>query len=150
MIITKRKLTIPVIAHVLNGSNFIPKDVRHSIVLRDMGLKKELILMMDSYTPELFADIAALGGLALANTYRRLVVDPERFENDEEEVMSLKGAIYTKTAFQQMLGKTYQEYRQSVYQLMFGLLLLRQFLDHEFTIFGDVNFDFLQNSALLK
>jgi len=34
--------------------------------------------------------------------------------------------------------------------VMFGLLLLRRFLDYEFTIFGNVNFDFLQNSALLK
>ncbi len=99
MITTKRKLTIPVIAHLPNGSNFIPKDVQHSIVLRDMGLKKELILMTDSYTPELFADIAALGGLALVNNYRRSVVDPERFENDEEEVMSLRGGHLYKNYF---------------------------------------------------
>ncbi|MCJ7445499.1 MAG: N-formylglutamate amidohydrolase [Methanotrichaceae archaeon] len=106
-IITKGKPTIPVIAHVPHGSTFIPKDVRHSLVLSDAELKKELILMTDSYTSELFAGITALGGLALVNNYSRLVVDPERFENDEEEVMSSKGmgAIYTKTANQQMLRK---------------------------------------------
>ena len=76
------------IAHVPHGSTFIPQDVRHSLLLSDAGLKKELILMTDSYTPELFAGIAASGGLAMVNSYSRLVVDPERFENEEDEVMS--------------------------------------------------------------
>ena len=105
--ISKAKRTIPVIAHVPHGSTFIPQDVRHSLLLSDAGLKNELILMTDSYTPELFAGIAELGGLALVNNYSRLVVDPERFENEDEEVMSSMGmgAIYTKTACQQMLRK---------------------------------------------
>ena len=106
-IITKGKSTIPVIAHVPHGSIFIPKEVRCSLVLSDMALKKELILMTDSYTPELFAGIVALGGIAIVNNYSRLVVDPERFENEEQEVMSSRGmgAIYTKTAYQQMLRR---------------------------------------------
>ena len=63
--------------------------------------------MTDSHTPELFGGIAALGGLVLVNNYSRLVVDPERFENEEKEVMSSigMGAIYTRTAHQQMLRK---------------------------------------------
>ncbi|MCJ7445523.1 MAG: hypothetical protein MUO26_13545 [Methanotrichaceae archaeon] len=56
-IITKGKLTIPVIAHVPHGSTFIPKDVRQTLVLSDTNLKKELILMTDCYTSELFASI---------------------------------------------------------------------------------------------
>jgi N-formylglutamate deformylase len=106
-IITKGKLTIPVIAHVPHSSTSIPKDVRRSLVLSDTDLKKELIFMMDCYTAELFSGIVALGGSAMVNNYSRLVVDPERFENDEEEVMSLRGmgAVYTKTADQQMLRK---------------------------------------------
>jgi len=104
-IISNGKSTIPMIAHVPHGSTFIPQDVRHSLLLSDAGLKKELILMTDSYTPELFAGIAASGSLAFVNNYSRLVVDPERFENEEDEVMSSRGmgAIYTKTACQQML-----------------------------------------------
>lgn len=106
-IISKGKPTIPVIAHVPHGSTFIPKDVQHALLLSDADLKKELIFMTDSHTPEIFAGIAALGGLALVNNYSRLVVDPERFENEDEEVMSSRGmgAIYTKTAYQQMLRK---------------------------------------------
>jgi N-formylglutamate deformylase len=76
-------------------------------MLNDADLETELILMTDRYTPELFAGIAASGGLALVNNYSRLVVDPERFEKDEDEPMSARGmgAIYTKTAYQQMLRK---------------------------------------------
>jgi N-formylglutamate deformylase len=106
-IITKGETTVPLIAHVPHGSKFIPEYVRHSIVLSDRDLEKELILMTDSYTPELFDGIAALGGIALVNNYSRLVVDPERFEDDETEVMASKGmgVIYTKTAYQQVLRR---------------------------------------------
>jgi N-formylglutamate amidohydrolase len=106
-IISKGKPAIPVIAHIPHGSTFIPLDVRHSLLLSDEDLKKELILMTDSYTPELFAGIVASGGLALVNNFSRLVVDPERFESDEKEKMSSKGmgAIYTRTACQLMLRK---------------------------------------------
>jgi N-formylglutamate deformylase len=63
--------------------------------------------LTDKYTPELFSGIATFGGLAVVNNHSRLVVDPERFENDKEEVMSSMGmgAIYTKTASQLMLRK---------------------------------------------
>jgi N-formylglutamate amidohydrolase len=90
-IISKGEPTIAVIAHVPHGSTFIPQDVRYYIMLNDADLETELILMTDRFTPELFSGIAALGGLALVNNYSRLVVDPERFENDEDEAMSERG-----------------------------------------------------------
>jgi hypothetical protein len=90
-IISKGESTISVIAHVPHGSTFIPQDVRYYIMLNDADLETELILMTDRFTPELFSGIAALGGLALVNNYSRLVVDPERFENDEDEAMSERG-----------------------------------------------------------
>jgi N-formylglutamate deformylase len=103
--ITKGELRVPVIAHVPHGSTFIPEDVRRSIVLTDGDLERELLLMTDRYTPELFDAVVDLGGIALVNNYSRLVVDPERFEDDENEIMSLigMGVIYTKTAYQQVL-----------------------------------------------
>ena len=76
-IITKGQPTIPVIAHVPHGSTFIPADVRRSIILSESDLERELLLMTDRYTPEIFDGIAELGGLALVNNYSRLVVDPE-------------------------------------------------------------------------
>jgi len=103
--ISKGELTSPIIAHVPHGSTFIPQDVRYSLLLSDEDLRKELILMTDRYISDLFAGIAASGGVALVNNYSRLVVDPERFESDEEEVMSSRGmgVLYTKTAHQQIL-----------------------------------------------
>ncbi len=99
------------IAHIPHGSTFIPQYIWRSLLLSDPDLKKELILMTDSYTPELFAGIAISGGLALVNNFSRLVVDPERFEKDEEEIMASRGmgAIYTKTAYQQSLRKDLSE-----------------------------------------
>ncbi|MGZ4885940.1 MAG: N-formylglutamate amidohydrolase [Halobacteriota archaeon] len=104
-IISKGELTSPIMAHVPHSSTFIPQDVRYSLLLSDEDLRKELTLMTDRYTPDLFACIAALGGVALVYNYSRLVVDPERFESDEDEVMSSRGmgAIYTRTADQQIL-----------------------------------------------
>jgi N-formylglutamate deformylase len=101
----KGEIRVPVIAHVPHGSTFIPEDVRRFLVLSDKELQKELLLMTDRYTPELFESVVSLGGLALVNNYGRLVVDPERFEDNEKEIMASKGmgVIYTRTTYQQVL-----------------------------------------------
>jgi N-formylglutamate amidohydrolase len=106
-IITKGTPTTPVIAHVPHGSTLIPANERRSITLSDSDLERELLLMTDRYTPEIFEGIAELGGLGLVNNYSRLVVDPERFEEDEEEIMASRGmgAVYTKTSYQEILRK---------------------------------------------
>jgi len=98
---------IPVIAHVPHGSILIPEDVRRSVILSDIDLERELLLMTDWYTTELFQGIIAIGGLVFVNNYSRLVVDPERFEADGDEIMSSRGmgAVYTRTAYQQVLRK---------------------------------------------
>jgi N-formylglutamate amidohydrolase len=96
---------VPVIAHVPHASVHIPEDVRRSIVLSDMKLQRELLLMTDWYTSELFQGVISLGGLSFVNKYSRLVVDPERFEDDRDEIMHSRGmgAVYTRTAHQQVL-----------------------------------------------
>lgn len=55
--------------------------------------------MTDAYTGQLFASIKN-SGVLFVNKYSRLVMDPERFEDDSKEVMSERGmgAIYTKTS----------------------------------------------------
>jgi N-formylglutamate amidohydrolase len=49
--------------------------VRRFIVLSNTDLERELLLMTDRYTPELFGGIVDLGSLALVNNYSRLVFD---------------------------------------------------------------------------
>lgn len=106
-IISNADNVVPIVGHVPHGSTFIPHDVRAPLLLSYEDLRKELILMTDRYTMERFSAITDLGGQIFVNNYSRLVVDPERFENDDEEIMSQKGmgVIYTKTASQQMLRK---------------------------------------------
>ena len=44
-------------------------------MLSNTDLERELLLMTDRYTPELFGGIVDLGSLALVNNYSRLVFD---------------------------------------------------------------------------
>jgi N-formylglutamate amidohydrolase len=56
--------------------------------------------MTDWYTDRLFDGIVDLGGTLFVNRMSRLVVDPERFPSDSQEIMATKGmgAVYTTTA----------------------------------------------------
>ena len=56
--------------------------------------------MTDRYTDELFDTTTRLGGSMLVNQASRLVMDPERFPDDDDEPMSKKGmgVVYTHTS----------------------------------------------------
>ena len=67
----------------------------------DLGLARELLRMTDHYTDELFSPAGdERGGRAVVFPVSRLVVDPERFEDDTQEPMAAvgMGVIYTKSA----------------------------------------------------
>ena len=93
-------VTIPLVVHVPHGSREIPGNFRPQFALTDDELRNEILAMTDAYTGELFQATIELGGLMFVNRTSRLVMDPERFPDDEEEPMSMKGmgAIYTKTS----------------------------------------------------
>ena len=57
-------------------------------------------MLTDRYCDELFAYIAELGGVAIKFSNSRLVLDPERFLDDEKEVMASRGmgVVYLKTS----------------------------------------------------
>ncbi|MDN3025593.1 N-formylglutamate amidohydrolase [Streptomyces sp. S.PB5] len=91
----------PVILHVPHSSRAIPADVRAGIVLDDSALEGELDRIVDAHTAEL-AEVAA--GLCRGRPWRfvnrisRLVVDPERFPDEREEMLAVgMGAVYTRT-----------------------------------------------------
>jgi N-formylglutamate amidohydrolase len=87
-----------VVFHVPHDSTRITADVRHQFSLNDAQLEHELLAMTDHKTLELFAR-----GVPQAHVVRapvsRLVLDVERFEEDQFEPMALRGmgAVYTKT-----------------------------------------------------
>ncbi|MCL0044082.1 N-formylglutamate amidohydrolase [Dehalococcoidia bacterium] len=66
----------------------------------DAGLDSELLAMTDLFTDQLFGQAGSYGATLFINRVSRLVMDPERFPDDQDEPMSAKGmgAIYTKTS----------------------------------------------------
>lgn len=86
-----------VLIHLPHSSVNIPAKERSEIQLADTELQKELLILTDRYTDELFT---LEGAVVHKNQYSRLVFDPERFRNDKDEIMARfgMGAIYTHAA----------------------------------------------------
>lgn len=98
-----------VIFHVPHASRLIPPEVRTQITLDDYELAAELDEITDTAT-DFIADYSAhrseVKPLILRNTWSRLVVDPERFPDDREELNAVgRGAVYTRTCS----GKTMRD-----------------------------------------
>ncbi|MFE5600671.1 N-formylglutamate amidohydrolase [Streptomyces coelicoflavus] len=97
----------PVILHVPHSSRTVPADVRPGIVLSDTELERELDHMTDSHTAEIAGRAAELAGLTpwrFVNRASRLVVDPERFPDEREEMTAVgMGAVYTRTSHREVL-----------------------------------------------
>ncbi|MDQ0792844.1 N-formylglutamate amidohydrolase [Streptomyces sp. B1I3] len=91
----------PVLLHVPHSSRVVPEEVRGGVVLDDPSLAAELDHITDSHTAELAAVAAQACGTApwrFVNGLSRLVVDPERFPDEREEMLAVgMGAVYTHT-----------------------------------------------------
>ncbi len=97
----------PVILHVPHSSREIPPEVRSGIVLDDPALARELDHITDSHTALLAAEAAevcAVRPWVFTNRLSRLVVDPERFPDEREEMLAVgMGAVYTRTTHKGVL-----------------------------------------------
>jgi N-formylglutamate deformylase len=95
----RRKGSPVTIVHVPHSSPVIPPAIRATLNLTDKELRHELLVMTDWFTDALFA---TPDGMAATITFpvSRLIVDPERFAEDDQELMAAKGmgAVYTKTS----------------------------------------------------
>ncbi|WP_217208098.1 N-formylglutamate amidohydrolase [Streptomyces sp. AC550_RSS872] len=91
----------PVILHIPHSSREVPADVRTGIVLDDTALERELDHIVDAHTADLAeaaANAAQLTPWRFVNRLSRLVVDPERFPDEREEMLAVgMGAVYTQT-----------------------------------------------------
>ncbi|GIF89362.1 hypothetical protein Cch02nite_28060 [Catellatospora chokoriensis] len=97
----------PVVLHVPHSSRQISGPARASIALDDTALVAELDHMTDAHT-DLIAARAAGAARArpwtFVNEWSRLVVDPERFPDEREEMAAVgMGAVYTRTSHGQRL-----------------------------------------------
>ncbi|MEI7030276.1 N-formylglutamate amidohydrolase [Streptomyces pratensis] len=97
----------PVLLHVPHGARAIPPQVREEILLDDGALERELDHITDAHTAELAARAAATCAdrpWRHVNALSRLVVDPERFPDDREEMGAVgMGAVYTHTTHRDRL-----------------------------------------------
>ena len=76
------------ILHIPHSSVAVPLEIRKSNILSDEDLQHELLVMTDRYTDELFVN-AIPDAAKVVFPISRLVVDPERFEDDSQEPMSV-------------------------------------------------------------
>ncbi|KUN38026.1 N-formylglutamate amidohydrolase [Streptomyces longwoodensis] len=99
--------TSPVILHVPHAARAVPPEVRAGIVLDDRALERELDHIVDAHTAELAERAAGLARVVpwrFVNRLSRLVVDPERFPDEREEMLAVgMGAVYTRTTHREVL-----------------------------------------------
>ncbi|MGY0488836.1 N-formylglutamate amidohydrolase [Streptomyces sp. WG-D5] len=91
----------PVLLHVPHASRVIPGRVREGLLLHGEALERELDLITDAHT-DVVAERAARAARRtpwrFVNGRSRLVVDPERFPDEREEMRAVgMGAVYTRT-----------------------------------------------------
>jgi N-formylglutamate deformylase len=121
---------INVISHIPHSSSTIPGDTREQFLLTKEDLSHELLLMTDHFTDELFCEVSP-GVTDVVFPISRLVVDPERFEEDAEESMAKvgMGVIYSKTSHgrplkyeisptdrRQLIERYYRPHHQLLYE----------------------------------
>ena len=80
--------TIPLVVHVPHSSTRIFKEARSQLAFTDDELDTELLVITDGYIDGLYQPTLKLGELMFANRTSRLVINPERFQKDENELMS--------------------------------------------------------------
>ena len=90
-----------VVLHVPHASTRIPTHVRAGIVLTDEQLAAEVAAITDADTDRVALDAARLADTRpwlFLNRASRLVIDPERFPDDREEMNAVgMGAVYERT-----------------------------------------------------
>jgi N-formylglutamate deformylase len=88
-----------VVGHVPHAGTRIPPEVRAGLLLHDAALAHELVQLTDWHTDELFGWLPDLGAATFVNRVSRLVVDPERFEQDAAEPAAGfgQGVVYSRT-----------------------------------------------------
>ena len=87
----------PVLVHVPHAGTRIPPSVREAILLDDEALATELRMLTDHRTDVLAEGTGQLGATRVINRVSRLVVDPERFPDEREELAAHgMGAVYTR------------------------------------------------------
>lgn len=108
----------PVVLHIPHSQSIIPAEHKQAILLNDYELQIELLRMTDWFTDELFTPFDE-EYVSIRYPISRIILDPERFEDDAKEKMVSQGmgVIYTKTSDGSLLrNPPNEEERQSLIQ----------------------------------
>lgn len=89
----------PLVLSIPHASVYIPDEERDSFLLDETALSLFIDEAIDWYTDELYDVTSETGGVSLCHGINRVVVDTERYEDDERESMAAQGlgALYVKT-----------------------------------------------------
>ena len=105
------------VLHIPHSSTIVPSDLRGYFKVNDDRLKRELLCMTDWYTDEIFA-LDPMEAITIRFPVSRLVLDPERYLEDEKEIMASRGMglIYTRDSEGRILrdGPSREERRRLV------------------------------------
>ena len=97
--VTPGAASSPVVLHVPHASRAITPEARAGLLPGDAALAEELDHLTDAHTDRIArraARQASVRPWIFENRWSRLVVDPERFPDDREEMRSVgMGAVYT-------------------------------------------------------
>jgi len=88
-----------VLFHIPHSAKLIPQEIMGQFALKEDDLHQEALKMTDHFTLELFGHEVPEKQI-VASPVSRLVVDVERFEDDTQEPMSVRGmgVVYMKTS----------------------------------------------------
>lgn len=107
---------LPVLVHVPHAGLHIPAAVRDDILLDDVDLRAEQRAITDHRTDALAAGAAEAGARVFVNRLSRLVVDPERFDDPDDEIMERvgMGLVYVSTTARGVLRRPTAGQRQEL------------------------------------
>jgi N-formylglutamate amidohydrolase len=119
-----------IIVNAPHASDYIPPEIRGTLLLSDEEIGKEHELLVDIWADKFFSGLA--GVTIHSAEVSRLVCDTERFDDDTQEPMAAvgRGVIYTKTADgrslrelsagerEAILGKYYRPYHAKLTSLV--------------------------------
>jgi N-formylglutamate deformylase len=99
--------TLPIVANVPHSSCVIPPHTRGQFIVSEGQLREEHRQLVDWFVDDLYKPIVDAGGCMVRHEVSRFVVDPERFEDDSNEIMAARGmgVIYTHGCHQQRIRR---------------------------------------------
>jgi N-formylglutamate deformylase len=103
------------ILHIPHNSTYIPAVCKELFIVSKVVLDREILCMTDKFTEDLFSSPQFKN---IVFPYSRLLIDVERFDDDQDEPMSQfgMGMLYTKTSQGKPLKHPLNEEQEFTFQ----------------------------------